>query len=202
MMIDHKKAHPPQPVMPLPKLTTPSCPFKGGKTVIFQHDTQDKPHKHTNIERSLTELGHEIVRSKMYVGDITLLNNQSICIDLKQDLNEVAGNLTQHHERFRNECLRAKAARIKLIALIEEENLACLEDVINWESRRHKRWMRVKEAHEAGRMLYIDIPERPPIVGAELYKIMVTMSERYGIEWQFARHDEVARRVCEILGVD
>lgn len=170
--------------------------------MIFQHDTRDKVGKHSNVSDGLTAMGHEIVRSKLYVGDITLLNNQSTCIDLKQNLNEVESNLIQQHDRFRRECERARSAGIRLVVLIEDETVDGIDGVARWGNPRYKRWMRLNEAHKAGRMLHVKIPARPPIKGSNLHRIMVTMSERYGIEWQFARHDEVAQRVCEILGVD
>lgn len=78
--------------------------------MIFQRDTRDKPGKHGNVEDFLLANGHKVVRSKLYVGDITLLDRQSTCIDLKQDLTEVCGNLCQQHERFRAELLRAQEA--------------------------------------------------------------------------------------------
>lgn len=170
--------------------------------MIFMHDTRDKRGKHDNVTGGLTAMGHEIVRSKLYAGDITLLHDHSTCIDLKQSLNEVESNLVQSHERFRRECERARAAGIRLVILVEDESIYGIDEVAKWENPRYKRWMRLNEAHKAGRMLHVKIPARPPIRGDRLHKAMVTMTERYGVEWQFSRHDEVAKRVCEILGVD
>ena len=169
--------------------------------MIFQHDTRDKRDKHNNVYEGLTAMGHEIVRSKLYVGDITLLNNQSTCIDLKQNLSEVESNLTSQHERFRRECIRARDAGIRLVILIEDEEIYGLDEVPNWENPRYKRWMRLRHAHQTGKMLHVKIASRPPIKGVNLHKSMMTMSERYGVEWQFAKHDEIAKRICEILGV-
>lgn len=170
--------------------------------MIFQHDTRDKYGKHDNVHGGLRALGHEIIRSKLYVGDITLLNNQSTCIDLKQSLNEVEGNLTAQHERFRRECIRARDAGIRLVILIEDEDIYGLDEVANWENPRLKRWLKIRAAHQSGRLLHVKIPDRPPINGANLHKAMTTMGNRYGVEWQFAKHDEIAKRICEILGVE
>ena len=57
--------------------------------------------------------------SKLYVGDYVSLDNSRLCIDRKQNLSELYGNLCQGHERFRNELIRANEAGIKLIILIE-----------------------------------------------------------------------------------
>lgn len=169
--------------------------------MIFMRDTRDKRGKHDNVDDGLRELGHELVRSKMYVGDITLLNDQSTCIDLKQSLNEVEGNLIGQHDRFRRECIRARDAHIRLVILVEDEHIYGIDDVQKWDNPRYKRWAHLHDAHSRGKLLHVKIPARPPIRGASLHKAMTTMTERYGVEWQFAKHDEVARRVCEILSV-
>ena len=170
--------------------------------MIFMRDTRDKPGKHANVDEVLRACGHEIVHSKMYVGDITLLNDQSTCIDIKQSLNEVETNLVQQHDRFRRECVRALAAHIRLVILIEDEHVYGVDEVSTWENPRYKRWAHLNDAHKNGRMLYVKIPSRPPIRGESLRKAMQTMTDRYGVEWQFARHDEMAKRICEILGVE
>lgn len=170
--------------------------------MVFVHDTRDKPGKHQTLDDGLTAMGHSIVRSKLYAGDVTLLNDQSTCVDLKQSLNEVESNLVHQHDRFRRECARARDAGIRLVILIEDESVIGIDEVAGWQNPRYKRWMRLNEAHKAGRMLHVKIPARPPIRGDRLCQAMRTMTERYGVEWQFSKHDEVARRVCEILGVE
>lgn len=42
---------------------------------------------------------------------------------------------------------------------------------------------------------------RKPIQGPRLYKAMQTMSERYGVEFAFAKPNDSARYICERLGV-
>ena len=67
-------------------------------------------------------MGHQVIRSKLFVGDYAKLKDQSICIDTKKDILEVAGNICgKQHDRFRAECVRAMCSEIKLIILIEEE---------------------------------------------------------------------------------
>ena len=149
--------------------------------MIFQHDTRDKPGKHGNVEDFLLANGHKVVRSKLYVGDITLLDRQSTCIDLKQDLTEVCGNLCQQHERFRAELLRAQEAGIRLIILVEHgHGIRSMEDVERWKNPRAR--------HSPG-----------ATTGAQLAKIMRTMAERYGIEWRFCDKKETGREIIRAL---
>lgn len=105
--------------------------------MIFIHDTRNKPGKHDNVENYLRDNGHTIIRSKMYVGDIALLHDQSVCIDLKQNLQEVCSNICQQHVRFRNELIRAQEANIRLLFLVQHSrNIRTLSDVRHWKNPR------------------------------------------------------------------
>lgn len=170
------------------------------KPVII-HDTRDKPGKHENVDRYLAEQGYQIVRSKLYVGDVSLLHDQRTCIDLKQGLGEVEGNLTSQHERFRRECQKAQEAGIRLIVLAEESGIQELDGVRGWRNPRRSRWNKIDREHSCGRMLHIHISPRPPIDGKTMAGIMATMTERYGVEWQFCGKNQTGERICEILGL-
>lgn len=89
--------------------------------MIIVEDTRNQVSKHKELNDTLTAKGFTIVRSKLFVGDYTRLDNQTVCIDTKKDINEIAGNICgKQHERFKAECIRARDNFIKLIVLIEE----------------------------------------------------------------------------------
>ena len=144
--------------------------------------------------------GHKIVRSKMYVGDITLLENQTICIDLKQNLQEVYSNIIQGNVRFKNECIRAKEAGIRLIVLIADEHIRDINEVHTWDNPRLRKWETVKAAQEKGKLLHIKLSPKPPVPSAQLQRAMETMGERYGVQWQFCPKEETGMRILKILG--
>lgn len=102
-------------------------------------------------------------------------------VDRKQNLAEIAGNLTQQHERFRAELERAKRAKIRVIVLCEHGGqIRSLEDVEKWENPRRR--------------------ESPgAITGERMAKIMRTMSDRYGVEWRFCDKRQTGKRILEIL---
>lgn len=151
---------------------------------IFVHDTRDKAGKHKNLDDYLVSQGHQIVRSKLYVGDITLLNDQRICIDLKRNLAEVVVNVTQQHERFIREIKRAQDANIKLIFLVEHGgSVKTLCDVPKWENPRLK-------------------VSPLAVSGERLFKIMYTMMQKYNIEWEFCDKRCTGKKVLELLGAD
>ena len=85
--------------------------------MILLEDSRQKVGKHDIKHRWFEKNGIEIVRSKLVVGDYTLPTNQSICIDTKQNIAELASDVTQQHARFREECIRAQKLGIKLIIL-------------------------------------------------------------------------------------
>jgi hypothetical protein len=152
------------------------------------------------VEEHLLSRGHEIVRSKLYVGDISLLHNQSVCIDLKGlGMKEVYSNLVQQHDRFKAEAIRARDAHIKLVILVENDGIKSLDDVINWKNPRAIQYAELALAHAHGKLLQKKLPSRPPVSSKRLMNMMRVMALKYGIEWQFCTKAEAGMRVEQIL---
>ena len=149
--------------------------------MLILEDTRNKPEKNAHIRHQLEELGYKVDRTKIYCGDYTWATNQSVCIDTKQNLQEVVGNVIQQHDRFRSECIRAKEAGIKLIILIVEPKVSCLADVFGWYNPR----LRFSKKATTGR---------------QLGKIMYSMREKYGVEFEFCKKDVVGKRIIDLLG--
>ena len=166
---------------------------------VLLEDTRNQPGKHGNIKSFCDLVGIRIVRTKIVVGDYTLPTNQSICIDTKQDLNEVYSNLVQAHDRFARECDMAVELGIKLVVLVEDDEIDSVENVHRWSNPRYKRYMFLKTGHEHGRFLGTKLPDRAPIDSPRLQKMMETFAEHHGCEWQFSRKSETGLRICEIL---
>lgn len=163
------------------------------KTVVCC-DTREKTAKKTHIFDAFDHAGIEYIRTKLYVGDYALLNDQSLCVDVKQGLSEVYSNLVQDHERFRRELVRARDAGIKLIVLVEEPKIRTLEDVQDWVNPRSIIYQ--KKADQG-----IATQKAPPISSKRLYNIMRTMAENYGVVWEFTDKAHCGERILELLGV-
>lgn len=148
---------------------------------VIYEDTRNKPDKNAHIRKQLGDLGYKVVRQGLYVGDYTWATNQSICIDTKQDLLEVVNNVIQQHERFRNECIRAQEAGIKLIILIVEPKVKQLSGVFGWWNPR----LRYSKKATTGR---------------QLGKILYSMREKYGVQFEFCTKDKIGERIVELLG--
>lgn len=154
--------------------------------MTIQQDSREKSNKKNHVLKYFLDNDIKVVRSKLFVGDYTLLNKQDVVIDLKQDIVEIAGNICgKQHERFKNECIRAKEANIKLIVLCEEMHnykTLCL-----WESPLYGKYSKY-----AGQPI-------TKTKGETLAKAMATMQERYGVKFMFCHREDVGRRIIEIL---
>lgn len=146
-------------------------------------DTRQQENKHEFKNKYFEEHNINVDRCGLYVGDYTVANNQSVCIDTKKDLIEICNNVTKDHVRFRGEMLKAQKADIKLIVLCENgEGIKDIEDVKNWVNPRLKR-------------------NPQATTGEQLYKIMKTQEERYGIKYLFCEKEETGKLILELLGI-
>lgn len=149
--------------------------------MLILEDTRQQARKHETKHKWFAENGIKIERCRLYVGDYTLPTNQSICIDTKKDLQELAQDVCQQHERFRAELVRAQEAGIHLIVLCEHGGgIKSLEDVYFWVNPRRQ--------HSPG-----------AISGQRLFKILNTMQEKYGVRFEFCDKRQTGRRIVEIL---
>lgn len=146
--------------------------------MVIQIDSREQKYDH--VINYLDSQGIKWVRSKCVVGDYVNLENPMVVIDRKKDLQEVAGNVCQQHDRFVRELELARDLGYKLIVLVEEPNITTLTNVCSWYNWRRKR-------------------NPKAVSGKTLYKIMLTMSQKYGVEWQFTTKGKCGERIVELL---
>lgn len=163
-------------------------------------DSREQKWEH--VQRYLDRCGLRWIRSKLPVGDYGRMDNLTTVVDRKASLTEVEGNLIQQHDRFRRECQLAQNNGIQLIILIENAWCHGLEDVAVWENPRRKRWEEIDKAHAQGRRLREKISPRPPVTGAQLEKIMQSMTDKYGVKWRFCPHQDAGKKIMELLNVE
>lgn len=146
-------------------------------------DTREKPCAVGKILREFDKQGIEIIRQKLDVGDYMVDGDNSISVDRKQNLSELACNVTTDHERFKAEMLRAMKNGTKLIILCEHgPSMACLEDVKGWKNPRLK---------------YSPCAT----TGERLHKVLQTMAARYEVEFLFCTKGQTGKKIIELLGV-
>lgn len=180
----------------------------------IQIDSREKAKAIKGILAEFDKQGIKYFSSKLYSGDYCSLDNSRLCIDRKQNLTEICGNVCQQHKRFKAELIRAQEHGIKLIVLCEHGgSIKSLEDVKDWHNPRQRLWekeIRAKwdipisqdfeEAVTALRSHGVRL--QPPTSGELLHKMLSTISEKYNVEFLFCTKKETGRRIIEILGGD
>ena len=150
----------------------------------IQIDSREHKEERKRIEKQLDDLGVQHFVSKLYVGDYCNLDNPRHVVDRKKDLGEICGNVCQQHERFRAELIRAQEAGIHITILCEHGNgIKQLEDVYFWDNPRRKASPKAMQ-------------------GWRLFEVLSTMSEKYGVDFQFCTKRQTGRRIMEILSND
>lgn len=150
--------------------------------MTIQIDSREKPKERIRIEAQLDRLGVQHFCSKLYAGDYASLDRPRLCVDRKKNLLELCGNVTQDHERFRKELLRAQEAGIRLIFLVEHGfPIFELRDVPCWTNPRRRTSPKATS-------------------GEQLYKTLCTIRDRYNTDFLFCAPDDTGRTLTEILG--
>lgn len=170
--------------------------------MIILEDTRQVTGKHDLKHEYFEKHGIEIRRTKLYCGDYTLPTNQSICIDSKASIAEIANNVCgKEHARFRRECERAQEAGIKLIILVENrgwvmksgnKNIVCptildLSELHLWINKRLFLWRN-------GKQLYPNATR-----GVTLMKACMTMERKYGVIFKFCTPEESGEMIVRLL---
>lgn len=148
--------------------------------MIIVEDTRQQKGKHELKHACFEQMGVELVRNMLPFGDYA--KPPTISVDTKASMFEIANNIGSDHKRFKNECVAARDAGCQLIILVENtEGITCVNDVRTWVNP--------------------DAVYRPrAITGDRLAKAMETMSERYGVRFEFCEPKDAARRIIELLG--
>lgn len=177
--------------------------------MIIQVDSREKTDKIKKIVEEFDRRGIQHPRSKLIVGDYMNYDNPRVIVDRKRNLSEVCINLTQksEHDRFQREAKRAQELGIELIVLVEDgTKIKSLEDVKSWINPRRRIYCK-KYGIPLGGDVEREIAEfvrhggvKPPVPGPQLAKTMQTMSEKYGIRWEFCCKNDTGKRIIELLG--
>ncbi len=148
--------------------------------LILFEDTRQQKGKHQNIAQYCDQNGILLIRTMLYVGDYQIAGRGGVSVDTKLGVSELAMNMYQEHDRFREECENAQRCGISLIVLVEEElpggRLDDWRSPIGWD----------------GLPMWKFDPEK-------LRKAMYRMQERYQVRFRFCSRQETGRRLVEYL---
>ncbi len=139
-------------------------------------DTREK--KNAHILEYFDKNGIFYTLKKLDVADYSLEGNEKVCVDRKQNLEEVSYNLMnkKDHSRFWKEVRRAKEKGIKMIVLCEHGgSITDIKSVSKWHS------------------LYTTVSGRTLM--DEIYRVHIS----YGVEFLFCKKCDTGRIINEIL---
>lgn len=151
--------------------------------MILFCDTRQKKNKHNLKEGYFEKNGIEIIRTKLAFGDYQNPQKPSVAIDTKKDIQELIIDLTKDHERFKNELMLAKKCGAKLIILVEDEEITCINDLYLWYNWRLKRNPKATK-------------------GRTLAKMLTTIernTEDYDVKFIFVKKSECGKKIVELL---
>lgn len=171
--------------------------------VVIQVDTREQDGKNQHILDYFASKNINSIRSKLFVGDYTLLHNQTIVVDRKKDMLEMASNIcnSKEHTRFREELEKAQKNGIKLFILIEDEYIYNLDGVKYYKCPVYKG--NQYKIIDGKKILTHKKGEKRSQVNFEtLGKAMKTMEEKYGCKFMFAKRENYGKKVLEILRVE
>lgn len=149
--------------------------------MTIQIDSREHEHAIKRIKEGFDKAGIKWFVSKMPCGDYQSLDNARFCIDRKQSLQELTGNICQQHERFRAELIRAQELGITLVFLVEHGlDIKTLSDVRDWKNPR--------------------LSVSPMALdGLALYKRLVTIENKYGTRFHFCTKQDTGKRIIQLL---
>ena len=151
--------------------------------MIIQIDSREKARATEKILREFDKQGVKHISSKLYAGDYIDMERPLLIIDRKQNIREIASNVTSEHKRFKAELEKVKEIGAKMIILIEQDTIdgkpiESLEDIMLWEPK----------------------PGQGTVSGMRVYKILANWIRVYPLEVQFCNRRNTGKRIIEILG--
>ena len=151
--------------------------------MIIQIDSREHARAIEKILREFDKQGVKHISSKLYAGDYVDMEHPLLIIDRKQNIREIASNVTSEHKRFKAELEKVKEIGAKMIILIEEDTIdgkpiESLEDIMLWEPK----------------------PGQGTVSGMRVYKILANWVRVYPLEVQFCNKRHTGKRIIEILG--
>lgn len=167
--------------------------------MILLEDTRNQIGKHDIKHKWFAEHGIEVRRQALYCGDYTLPTDQSVCIDTKKDIQELVSDICgKQHERFRNECIRAQEAGIRLIILTENRGGHIKDNIIQptiTSLAELHRWKNPRLfIFSGGKQKYPRATR-----GVTLQKACMTLKAKYGVEFLFTTPEKSAEKIVELL---
>ena len=147
-------------------------------------DTREKPKAIENILATFENEGVPVARTKLLFGDYADYNRPGVVIDRKQNIAELAKNVTVERARFIAELERAKAAGAHMTILVEQNRY-----------KDRDRWISVKDISDL--MLWSN--PHTKIRGEKVFRVLSELTYKYNISVIFCDKRVTGKRILEII---
>lgn len=150
-------------------------------------DTREKPKAIANIIKTFDAAGIKYETSKLLFGDYMDFNRPGLVIDRKQNIAELAKNVTgpkKERDRFIAELERAKAAGTKLVILVEQNRY-----------KAGDRWQHVERIED----LMLWSSEHTSIQGEKVFRTLSALQYRYNIIVKFCDKRQTGKEILKLL---
>ena len=147
-------------------------------------DTREKQKAIAPILEAFDKAGVGHISSKLLFGDYMDFNRPQIVVDRKQNIAELAKNVTVERDRFIAEIERAQAVGSKLVFLVEQNKY-----------KDRGRWVFVKDITDI--MLWSN--PHTTIRGEKVYRVLSALVYKYNISVIFCNKSETGKKILEII---
>lgn len=147
-------------------------------------DTREKTKAIENILATFEAEGVPVARTKLLFGDYADYNRPGIVVDRKQNIAELAKNVTVERARFIAELDRAKATGAKLVILVEQNRY-----------KDRDKWISVKDISDL--MLWSN--PHTTIRGEKVFRVLSAWINKYNISVVFCDKRQTGLKILEIL---
>ena len=147
-------------------------------------DTREKPKAIQSILKTFDDYGVRYESSKLLFGDYMDWNRPDIVIDRKQNIGELAKNVTVEIKRFTNELEKAKAAGSQLVILVEQNRY-----------KYNGEWKRVEDIRD----LMLWSSPHTSIQGEKVFRALSSLVYRYNILVIFCDKRQTGRKILELI---
>ena len=147
-------------------------------------DTREKPKAIENILATFEAEGVPVARTKLLFGDYADYNRPGIVIDRKQNIAELAKNVTVERQRFVAELERAKAAGAHMTILVEQNRY-----------KDRDKWISVRDISDL--MLWSN--PHSTIRGEKVFRVLSGLLYEYDISVEFCDRRTTGKKILEII---
>ena len=145
-------------------------------------DTREKKNQHVLDYLKANDV--PFVVRKLDYGDYQDHERKHICIDRKQNIAELAKNVTRERDRFVKEIERAKADSSQLVILVEQNKY-----------KDRDNWILVRDISDL--MLWSN--EHTKIRGEKVFRVLSELKYKYNLSVVFCDKRTTARKILQII---